>query len=255
MPFIKTTGAPIDSRETDSIFSHLNKRGIHIESTGEHHPKYNNPSLSKFAKRLACEQLNGGNSFLKYIRSSAIIGKNPICHFNFDGLTGEQIQSVIEIGNLLCSVGLLVNAKEDGRTLTGKFQLTPPSEEFLKGDFLEIACYHIVSELLSNRPDSEVLPNVKIRDSNGKAHEYDLLFRIGKRIFLIEVKSGTFEAFDIFSNRGEAIGIKHDHQILVTNDRSTEEIEIINYFQTLHVCHSNGLSNIVEGLINQHTSR
>ena len=127
----------------NSIKDYLAARAIHIESTGANDEKYNNASLATFAENLASLQLKGGDPFLKYVRT-CIIKKDSRCSFSTKSLTAREQKACLEIANMLCSIGALVNATESNGVIHGRFSLESPKlVNFLNGGFCEIAIYRV----------------------------------------------------------------------------------------------------------------
>ena len=227
----------------NSTKDYLAARAIHIESTGTNDEKYNNATLAAFAEKLASLQLKGGDPFLKYIRT-CIIKKDSRCNFSLKNLTVNEQEACVDIANMLCSIGALVNATESNGVIYGRFSLESPKlVNFLNGEFCEIAIYTVAKRILteyarSKAVDYELLPNVITSSANGK-REYDLLLRVGSEFYMLEVKSGRNEAFTYYRQRGIELGLYPDHQMIITSDRSDDEMSLISFFESLAIANYN----------------
>ena len=223
-----------------SIREYLARKSMTVESTGLCDEKYNIAALADFAQKLIELQTKGGGSFLKYIRT-AIVQKDCRCSFSLKHLSDEEQKACIDIANLLCAINGLTNAVERNGILQGHFTFlnSPRLINFLNGDFAEIAIYTITKRVLTEYARShsvafELLPNLVVTSDAGK-REYDLLARVGSDLYVIEIKSGKAENLLYYKKRGCELGIPPDHQILVTSDRSENDMELISYFEEFHL--------------------
>ena len=239
----------------NSIKDYLAARAIHIESTGANDEKYNNAALATFAENLASLQLKGGDPFLKYVRT-CIIKKDSRCSFSIKSLTAREQKACLEIANMLCSIGALVNATESNGVIHGRFSLESSKlVNFLNGGFCEIAIYRVATRVLSEYArskgvDYELLPNVITSSANEKK-EYDILLRVHNEFYVLEIKSGRNEAFPYYRQRGIELGLYPDHQMIITSDRSDDEMSLISYFESLAIANYNTFQEKLLLMINK----
>lgn len=241
-----------------SINDYLVDRAIKLESTGVNDERYHNPSLAVFARRLAELQLKGGDPFLKYIRT-AIVQKDCRCNFSLNHLTHDEQEACIDIANLFCSIGGLINATECHGVIHGKFSLTSPKLiNFINGDFLEVAIYSMTKHILSECAlDYELLPNAVCTVKKEKK-EYDMLLRVGKEFYVFEIKSGRTDKlidkadiFDYYRKRGIELGMYPDHQLFITGDHTEDEVMLISYFQNIAIANYNTFQEKLLLMINK----
>ena len=239
------------TKKFNSIQDYLASRGISIESTCIDDERYSNEALANFAEKFAELQCKGGDPFIKYLRTQ-IVGKNCHCNFAMRDMGAIEKDSCIELANLLCTIGALVNAVECDDILRGKLNLESPKLiNFINGGFLEIAIFAVAKRVIAeySRPSSldfELLPNVITTGKSGKK-EYDLLARIGSEFYVVEVKSGRNEDFCHYKESGLELGMWPDHQIVITSDRSDEEMTLISYLESIRVTN---YSNFKEQFLN-----
>ena len=216
-----------------SIEAYLKSRKISIVSTEADNEKYTSKTLADYAESFACLQMKGADTFLTYLRGQ-IVQKKYHCCFDLQGLDPGVRTACIDMANLLCSIGCLTNASENNM-LRGNFHFSPRLVNFLNGGFLEIAIYALAHRILTEQGgDFELLPNV-ITESESGRREYDLLVRKEDQFFVLELKSGKFEEFSRYRERGKALGLFPHHQMLIVADRTVDEIKLISYFQEFHI--------------------
>lgn len=257
MLFTKNAVFSDNVRKQLTIQSYLDSRGFTIISTGNTNDKYLLSSLLDLSERIVNLQMNGGEKFIKYIRTS-IIHKTSQCSFSLAKLSDAEKKATIDIANELCSFGILTKSsviKND--ILDGSFNFTARFSKFISGEFLEIAVYKLVLTLLEDLKsrvddlDYEVLTNV-IATNKQFQREYDLFLRLKDQVFLFEMKSGRAEDFAYYYTKGVELGLYPDNLFVVLSDRTHEELELLTHFHEMNITNYAKLHDILISLFNNY---
>ena len=132
--------------------------------------------------------------------------------------------------------------KESG-SFSGQVASSSKVQGFIKGTWLELYCQKNGIKVIKNKARAlrlpyRVLSNVKVRDSNGKNHEIDMMFSIGDKVFALEQKTGTnFCNYDNYRKVADYLHLAPDHFMIVNSSISDKKAEnCIKYFYHYYTC-------------------
>lgn len=224
-----------DSVDTKmSIFSH-NNQNIVIGGVDE------DCIIPTGVENLAYKMMIHDKLIREYIISlrNNYISKCEDFSFSLEGKADEEKKLIIDIFQNLYGIVTMVHYCPHCEVLKGKIALTTKAHNFILGQYMEIAIYKSVKDILldlSNKYNKKfnIYRNVKVSTKNdGKIkNEFDLVIESSEKIvYVIEVKTGySFRDFNRYTEVGKRYGIVPDRFLLVDNCLTLEHCETIEYF-------------------------
>lgn len=142
-------------------------------------------------------------------------------------------------------VGLVSNVRyiSEFQSLNGSLVVMPKSQMFLTGQYLELAVYQTIKDVLQElsvkyHADYEIYRNVRVADREGKLkNEFDIAFQFNGIWYIVECKSGKcFSDWGSLAELGVTYNIVPDRLLLVDSYISDSKVECIEYFCDYYVC-------------------
>lgn len=142
-------------------------------------------------------------------------------------------------------VGLVSNVRyiSEFQSLNGSLVVMPKSQMFLTGQYLELAVYQTIKDVLQElsvkyHADYEIYRNVRVADREGKLkNEFDIAFQFNGIWYIVECKSGKcFSDWGSLAELGVTYKIVPDRLLLVDSYISDSKVECIEYFCDYYVC-------------------
>lgn len=138
------------------------------------------------------------------------------------------------VSNVYCS---------EYQSLKGSLTVTPKAQMFLTGQYLELAVYQTISEVLQelavkHQVEYEIYRNVRVATREGKLkNEFDIAFQFHGIWYIVECKSGKcFSDWGSFAELGGTYNIVPNRLLLVDSFLSDSKAECIEYFCDYYVC-------------------
>lgn len=129
------------------------------------------------------------------------------------------------------------------QSLNGSLVVMPKAQTFLTGQYLELAVYQTIKDVLQElslkyHADYEIYRNVCVADREGKLkNEFDIAFQFNGIWYIVECKSGKcFSDWGSFAELGVTYNIVPDRLLLVDSYISDSKAECIEYFCDYYVC-------------------
>ena len=141
--------------------------------------------------------------------------------------------------------GLVSNVRyfSEFQTLNGSLVVMPKAQMFLTGQYLELAVYQTIKDVLQElsvkySAEYDIYRNVRVADREGKLkNEFDIAFQFNGIWYIVECKSGKcFSDWGGFAELGVAYNIVPDRLLLVDSYISDSKAECIEYFCDYYVC-------------------
>lgn len=141
--------------------------------------------------------------------------------------------------------GLVSNVRyfSEFQSLNGSLVVMPKAQMFLTGQYLELAVYQIIKDVLQKlsvkyQAEYEIYRNVRVADREGKMKdEFDIAFQFNGIWYIVECKSGKcFSDWGSFAELGVTYNIVPDRLLLVDSYISDSKAECIEYFCDYYVC-------------------
>lgn len=141
--------------------------------------------------------------------------------------------------------GLISNVRyfSEFQSLNGSLVVMPKAQTFLTGQYLELAVYQTIKDVLQElslkyHADYEIYRNVRVADREGKLkNEFDIAFQFNGIWYIVECKSGKcFSDWGSFAELGVTYNIVPDRLLLVDSYISDSKAECIEYFCDYYVC-------------------
>lgn len=141
--------------------------------------------------------------------------------------------------------GLVSNVRyfSEFQSLNGSLVVMPKAQMFLTGQYLELAVYQTIMDVLQElsvkyHADYEIYRNVRVADREGKLkNEFDIAFQFNGIWYIVECKSGKcFSDWGSFAELGVTYNIVPDRLLLVDSYISDSKAECIEYFCDYYVC-------------------
>lgn len=141
--------------------------------------------------------------------------------------------------------GLVSNVRyfSEFQSLNGSLVVLPKAQMFLTGQYLELAVYQTIKDVLQElsvkyHADYEIYRNVRVAVREGKLkNEFDIAFQFNGIWYIVECKSGKcFSDWGSFAELGVTYDIVPDRLLLVDSYISDSKAECIEYFCDYYVC-------------------
>lgn len=141
--------------------------------------------------------------------------------------------------------GLISNVRyfSEFQSLNGSLVVMPKAQTFLTGQYLELAVYQTIKDVLQElslkyHADYEIYRNVCVAGREGKLkNEFDIAFQFNGIWYIVECKSGKcFSDWGSFAELGITYNIVPDRLLLVDSYISDSKAECIEYFCDYYVC-------------------
>ena len=133
------------------------------------------------------------------------------------------------------------------QSLNGSLIVMPKAQSFLTGQYLELAVYQTIKDVLQElgekfQADYEIYRNVRVADREGKSkNEFDIAFQFNRIWYIVECKSGKcFSDWGSFAELGMTYNIVPNRLLLVDSCISDNKAECIEYFCDYYVCNLSG---------------
>lgn len=145
--------------------------------------------------------------------------------------------------------GLVSNVRyfSEFQSLKGSLVVMPKAQMFLTGQYLELAVYQTIRDVLQElsvkyQAEYEIYRNVRVADREGKLkNEFDIALQFGGIWYIVECKSGKcFSDWGSFAELGMTYNIVPDRLLLVDSYISDSKAECIEYFCNYYVCNLSG---------------
>lgn len=145
--------------------------------------------------------------------------------------------------------GLVSNVRyfSEFQSLNGSLVVMPKAQMFLTGQYLELAVYQTIKDVLQElsvkyHAEYEIYRNVRVADREGKLkNEFDIAFQFNGIWYIVECKSGKcFSDWGSFAELGVTYNIVPDRLLLVDSYISGSKAECIEYFCDYYVCNLSG---------------
>lgn len=145
--------------------------------------------------------------------------------------------------------GLVSNVRycSEFQSLNGSLVVMPKAQMFLTGQYLELAVYQTIKDVLQElsvkyHAEYEIYRNVRVADREGKLkNEFDIAFQFNGIWYIVECKSGKcFSDWGSFAELGVTYNIVPDRLLLVDSYISDSKAECIEYFCDYYVCNLSG---------------
>jgi hypothetical protein len=144
-----------------------------------------------------------------------------------------------EMAGVVSSLKYCSGTKE----LRGSLLYTQAAKKFLTGQYLELAVYEAITDVLEDlaeeyRTKYEIYRNVVVATRERRTmNEFDIVFRFNGIFYVVEVKSGkNFDDWGNLAEVGQAYGIVPHRLLLVDSHVSDDQAECIEYFCDYYVC-------------------
>lgn len=176
--------------------------------------------------------------FIGTLRENYITKKDDFC-YSLAGKSDEEKNIIINIIKSLYGIIREYHYCQSCNMVSGKIVLSPKAHKFIFGQYMEIALYKKVKEILLTLSDKynkrfDLYRNVRVstKEDNILKNEFDLVIESSDGIvYVIEVKSGySFRDFNKYTEIGKVYGIIPDRFLLVDNCLSSEDCDITQFF-------------------------
>ena len=254
------TGREEETRET--IETLFRKRGFRITGSTRRSGYRSDPAaglpdvsfdcgMPQDVTQLACRMAKEYGKLRKFCHMLRSCNSGAERKFSYIA-PAEDGECVIHFAEDLRKYGVLIlpdrisaSAGCPERTICGDIADIPRVISFFNGQWLErfasVEAEKAARETAERLgTDYEVLEGAGIEElATGKTNELDVVIRIGKSLFWIECKCGSFHesAYLKYYQLGKRISVVPDHMLLLAADLADREKEnIISYFYQYQVC-------------------
>lgn len=171
-------------------------------------------------------------------------------HFSLSGKSDFEKKVIIELFQDMYGIVTLLHYCPECEMLNGRISLAPKAQRFILGQYMEIALYKQVRDVLADiskkyGKDFAIYKNVKVSTREGKLkNEFDIVIESSDGIvYVIESKTEKrFRDLEKYSQIGRKYGIVPDRFLLISNAMSAEQCEIAQFFCEYLVCNLEGNS-------------
>ncbi|MGI6095684.1 MAG: hypothetical protein ACOYBL_09660 [Lachnospiraceae bacterium] len=216
-----------------------NMQNMVIESVGD------DDTIPGAVSQLAIKIMkNNGQikDLLLELRQHYIRGQKEF-HLSLAGRSESERMQIISLFQEMAGLISSVRYCSESQSLNGTLLITPKAQNFLSGQYLELAVYETIRNVLQElavqyKTEYEIYRNVRVATREGKAkNEFDTVIYFGGIFYVVECKSGkNFNAWDSFAEIGRTYGIVPDRLLLVDSFVSDDRAECIEYFCNYYVC-------------------
>jgi len=177
------------------------------------------------------------------------VSKREDFHLSLVGKSREEKDVIINLFQDLYGIVSVLHYTSANEILNGKLVFSPKAQMFITGQYLEIAVYRQVVDIMSklsrqySRP-YKVYRNVRVATCEGRLkNEFDIVIDFDGIFYVIEIKSGkNFREFDKYMYIGREYQIVPDRFLLIDNYLSNEHAKTIEYFCDYYVSNLTGNS-------------
>lgn len=170
-------------------------------------------------------------------------------HLSLAGRSSAEKNQIISLFQEMAGLVSNVHYFSEFQLLNGSLVVMPKAQIFLTGQYLEIAVYQTIKDVLQElsmkyHSEFEIFRNVRVADSDGKLkNEFDIAFHFNEIWYIVECKSGKcFSDWGSFAELGITYNIVSDRLLLVDSCISDSKAECIEYFCDYYVCNLSGNS-------------
>ena len=252
-------------REGETIETLFRKRGFRITGSARRSGSRSDPAaglpdvpdvssdcgMPQDVTQLACRMAKEYRKLRKFCHMLRSCNSGVERKFSYIA-PAEDGECVIHFAEDLRKYGVLIlpdristSAGCPERTICGDIADIPRVISFFNGQWLErfasVEAEKAARETAARLgTDYEVLEGAGIEEiATGKTNELDVVIRIGKSLFWIECKCGSFHesAYLKYYRLGKRISVVPDHMILLAADLADREKgNVISYFYQYQVC-------------------
>lgn len=214
-------------------------QNIVIESVSE------DEEIPESVNRLAVKLMKSNDTIrdlLLELRQLYIRGQKDF-HLSLAGRSDAEKRQILSLFQDMAGLVSNVRYCSEFQSLNGSLVVTPKAQMFLTGQYLELAVYQTIKDLLQELSvkycaDYEIYRNVRVADKAGKLkNEFDIAFHFRGTWYIVECKSGKcFSDWGSFAELGMTYNIVPNHLLLVDSFISNSKTECIEYFCDYYVC-------------------
>lgn len=168
-------------------------------------------------------------------------------HLSLAGRSDDDKEQIISLFQGMAGMINNVRYFTEFQTLSGSLVMMPKAQLFLTGQYLEIAVYQTIKDVLHDltfqyHTDYEIYRNVRVADKEGNVkNEFDIAFSFNKIWYIVECKTGkNFKDFGSFAELGVIYNIVPDRLLLVDSFISDSDAARIEYICDYYVCNLSG---------------
>ncbi len=203
-------------------------------------------TIPEAVEGLAVRMMNSSgliSGLLPELRQHYIQGQKEF-HLSLAGRSETEKRQIIALFQDMAGLVSNIRYASGSSTLSGSLALLPRAQNFLTGQYLELAVYKTIRDVLTEladryKADFEIYRNVKVADRKGGnlKNEFDVVIRFNGVWYIVECKSGkNYSDWDGFLSLGTNYNVMPAHMLLVDPCISGSRAEIIEYFCGYHVC-------------------
>lgn len=218
-------------------------QNIVIESVG------NDEKIPKAVEHLAVRMMRSNDlikDLLYELRQLYIRGQKEF-RLSLAGRSDTEKKQILALFQDMAGLVSNVHYYSEFQSLKGSLVVTPKAQVFLTGQYLELAVFHTIEDVLHELSvkfgaDFTVYRNVRIADREGKLkNEFDIAFQFKGIWYIVECKSGKcFSDWGGFTELGMTYNIVPDRLLLVDPNISDSKAECIEWFCNYYVCNLSG---------------
>lgn len=214
-------------------------QNIVIESIGD------GAAIPESVIELAVRMMNSNElikDLLLELRQNYIRGQKEF-YLSLAGKSESEKKQIIALFQEMSGLVSSVRYCAEFQSLNGSLLLTPKAQKFLTGQYLELAVYEFIRDVLEElaekyHADYEIYRNVRVASCKGQLkNEFDIVICFNKLFYVVECKSGkNFCDWGGFAEIGQRYGIVPDRLLLVDSFVSDSQAERIEFFCDYYVC-------------------
>jgi hypothetical protein len=245
-PLVSVVEAPATAADTHSAGLHDligGMQNIVIESVGS------DEKIPEAVGQLAITMMKNNDlikDLLHELRQLYIRGQRDF-RLSLAGRSDAEKKQIISLFQDM--TGLVSNVRyfSEFQLLNGSLVVMPKAQMFLTGQYLELAVYQTIKDVLQElsvqyHADYEIYRNVRVADREGKLkNEFDIAFQFKGIWYIVECKCGKcFSDWGSFAELGVTYNIVPDRLLLVDSYISDSKAACIEYFCDYYVCNLSG---------------
>lgn len=231
----------VHSKDLHKLFNGL--QNIVIESVGD------DEKIPEAVGQLALRMMKNNNlikDLLYELRQFYIRGQKKF-HLSLVDRSDAERKQIISLFQDMAGIVDNVHYCPEYQSLNGSLVIMPKAQLFLTGQYLELAVYNTIKEVLLElgekyHADHAIYRNVRVADREGKLkNEFDVAFHFNGIWYIVECKSGKcFSDFGSFGELGMTYNVVPHRLLLVDSFISDSKAECIEYFCDYYVCNLSG---------------
>ena len=245
-PLMSVEAAPVPTADTHGNGLHDLIDGIQnivIESVGS------DEKIPEAVGQLAIKMMKNNDlikNLLHELRQFYIRGQKEF-RLSLAGKSDAEKKQIISLFQDMAGLVSNVRYFPAFQSLNGSLVVMPKAQMFLTGQYLELAVYQTIRDVLQElsvkyQAEYEIYRNVRVADSEGKLkNEFDIAFQFNGIWYIVECKSGKcFSDWSSFVELGVTYNIIPDHLLLVDAYISDSKADCIEYFCDYYACNLSG---------------